>query len=69
MRSFPREGLVAPSMLGSAGWRQEIKHLECKPLLDIMDKESGHVRYTEFLHIERFTQELLNQFLQSIRTS
>lgn len=57
MKSFPREGLVAPSMLGSAGWRQEIKHLEHKPLLDIMDKESGHVRYTEFLHIERLKKK------------
>lgn len=57
--SFPREGLVAPSMLDSTGWRQENKHLERKPLWQIVDfKESERVRIEEFVHTEKLTQGL-----------
>lgn len=73
VRSFNREGLVSPSMLDSAGWRQKVKHLETKQLSHIMDfKESIHIRFMEFLHTEKFTQKLLYPlihmlFLQSFR--
>lgn len=61
VRSFPREGLIAPSMLDSAGWRQGVKHLETKPLSHIIDlEESIPVKFIEFLHMEKFTQELLS---------
>lgn len=58
--SFPRRRPIAPSVLDSAGWRQEVKHLETKLFSHLMDfKESMHVRFMEFLHIEKFTEELL----------
>lgn len=44
--SFPRKGLVAPSMLDSAEWRQEVKHLSHLKAFT----KSIHVRYMVFLY-------------------